>query len=139
MLAVIQNLDAVPGVTRRVGGHEHGFNPVVLDHRFERRIGLLAAARLGQFGTPIGKQVADGHHFNIRVVLKTERRTESAAAVSDDAHTNLPIGYGLPVLRGIWIDRSFLEAWDRLFRFLLGLCRASQPQSGGAEANGLQK
>ena len=74
----------MPRVTRCIGSAEHRLDPVVLDQLFERRICLLTTACLGQVGAPIGKQIADGHDFHVRVILETERGAETAHAVSDD-------------------------------------------------------
>ena len=72
VLAVLQHLDAMPGVAGRVGRHEDRLDRVVLDHLFQRRIRLLAAARLGQPGAAVGNQIADGHDLDVRMVLKAE-------------------------------------------------------------------
>ena len=96
VLAVLEHLDAVPGVARGVGGHEDGLDRVVLDQLFQRRIGLLAAAGLGQLRAAVGNQVADGRHRDVRMVLEAERRAELADAVADDAHADLAVGDRLP-------------------------------------------
>ena len=76
VLAVLEHLDAVPGVAGSIGRHEHGLDAVVLDHFLERGIGLLAPGSLGQPGATIGNQVADRHDLDVRVVLEAERRAE---------------------------------------------------------------
>ena len=138
MLAMFKHQRAVPGMAWRVGGHEHRFNLVVFHELLEGGVGLLAAARLGQAGTPIGKQIAHRHHFNIRVILETERRTEAASAVADNAHANLAVGNGNPAFRGLRVGRRFLETLDRFF-FLPGQGRSAHPKGGGSKPHGLKE
>ena len=110
VLAVLQHLDAMPGVTGRIGGDKHGFDLVVFDQFFERGIGLLTAACLGQGGAAVGEQVADSHDFHVGMVLETERGPELAHAEADDADTQLAVGHGLPALGGPGVGRRRLEA-----------------------------
>ena len=109
-----------------------------LTRLLERRIGLLAAAGLRQCRAPIGEEVADGHDFDVRVVLEAERRAELARAVPDDPHADLAVGDRFPLFRGIRIGRRLLETRDRLL-LLLSEGRPAEPQSRGAKANGLQE
>ena len=70
---------------RPLGGEEEfsrvrlGFDAIVLDKLFKRRIGFVAAASFGQIGASVGEQVADGYHFDVGVILKAERRAEAKA------------------------------------------------------------
>jgi hypothetical protein len=134
VLAVFERFHTMPGVAGRVGGHEHGFDRVVLDQFFERRIGLLAAAHLGQRGAAVGKQIADGRHGDVWVVLEAERRAKAAHAIADDAHAQLAVRDRLPPLGRVRVVRSRLEALNHWFRRRSGTV---QPQRGGAGAQGL--
>ncbi len=96
VLAVLEDLDAVLGVAGGVGRHENGLDRVVLDQCFQRRIRLPATAFLGQGVAPVQKQVADGRHRDVGMILETELRAELAGAVADDADANLPIRNGFP-------------------------------------------
>ena len=96
VLAVLHHVDAMPGVACRVGRDEHRLDRVVLDHLLERRIGLLAAAVLGQRLAAIGKQIAHRGHGDVGMILETERRAELAATEANDADADFAIGNGLP-------------------------------------------
>ena len=100
VLAVLEHLDAVPGMAGRVGRHEDRLDRVVLDQLLERGVRLLAAAGLGQRGAAVGEQVADGGDGDVGMVLEAERRAELADAVADDPHADLPVGDRLPGLPG---------------------------------------
>ncbi len=124
------------GVAGGVGGDEDRFDPVVLDQLFERRIGFLAAAGLGQAGAAVGDQIADGDDLDVGVILQAERRAEAARAVSDDAHAELAVGGGLPPFVNAGIGGFLLEALDRLLGFG---GRGGQPEGRGADAHRLQE
>ena len=112
VLAVLEHLDAVPGMARRVGRDEHRLNAVVLHEFLERRIGLRTAGRLGEIGAAVGEQVADRDDLDVRVVLKAEGRGELAEAVADQSDADLAVGDRHPVLRRVGVFRSLLEARD---------------------------
>ncbi len=112
VLAVLEHVDAVPGVAGGVGGHEDGLDRVVLDHFFKGRVGLLAAAGLGQLGAAIGEQVADGRDRDVRMVLEAERRAEAADAVADDADAQLAIGDRRPFPREVWALSAFRQSLE---------------------------
>ena len=76
VLAVVHAEDRVAGVAGGVGGEEDGLDRLVLDHLLERRIGLRAAAGLGQAGAAVRIEVADGDHLGIGMVLESEGGAE---------------------------------------------------------------
>ena len=137
VLAVLEDIDRLPGVAGGVGGQEDRLDLVVLDHFLQRRIGLFAAADLGQFGAAIGKQVADGNHLDVGMVLETEGGAETAGAVADDADANLAVRDGLPFLGCLGVGGLLLEALD--LGFLLGGSGAAQSDGRGAKAHGLKE
>ena len=86
MLPMLERLDAMPRMARRVSRDEHRFYPVVLDQFLQRRVRFLAATGLRQPGATIRNQIADRDDLHIRMILKTKGRAESAHAITDDAH-----------------------------------------------------
>ena len=129
VLAVLENVDAVPGVAGGIGRHENRLDRVVLDHVFERRIGLRAAAGLRQRPAAVGKQVADGRHRDVGMILEAELGAELAGAVADDAHANLPLRHGLPDSLGALRGRHAGSSQD-LLAGALGRGRLQQPAGG---------
>ena len=111
VLAVLEDLDAVPRVAGGVGGHEHRLDAVVLDQLLERGIGLGAPAGLGQSRAAVGNQVAHGHHLDIRVVLEPELGAELAHPVAGDPDANLAVGDGLPAFRGLGSSGARSNPW----------------------------
>ena len=96
VLAVLEDLDAMPEVAWGVSGYEDGLQRVVFDQLLQRRIRLFATAGLGQPLASFGDQVADGRHRDVGMILEAELRAELADAEADDAHAELVIGDGLP-------------------------------------------
>ena len=114
MLTVPEHFHAVSRVTRRIGGHEDRFNLVILDHLFERRVGLLTSAGLGQRLATVGKQIADRHDLDVRMILQGKCRAELADAKAHDAHADPTLGDRLPNLRWIVLALLFLETLNLL-------------------------
>ena len=56
VLLVIEHLDAVPGMGRRVGCDEDRLDRVVFDHLLQRRISLTALDDPSQLGATVRKQ-----------------------------------------------------------------------------------
>jgi hypothetical protein len=56
MFAVLENVDAMPGVTWRIGSHENRFDPVVLDEFLERRVRAFTPASFRQRRNRSGKR-----------------------------------------------------------------------------------
>ena len=137
VLTVLEHFDTVAGMAGSVGRDEDGLDVVIFDHFFERGIGLLAPAGLGQVGAAVGKEVTDGNHVNVGMILEAEGGAKAACSVSDDADTNLAIGDGLPGLGSIGIYGSLFEALDLGGR--LGRGGSSDPHSCSAEAYCLEK
>ena len=136
MLAVFEDVHAVPSMAGSVRGHKHCLERVVLHQFFQRGIRLFASARLSQRGTPVGKQIADRRDFHVRVILEAEGRTELTDAESDNAHADLAVRNRLPPLRSGRVGRRLLEALDGFFLSQPG---TRQTQSSRAETNSLQK
>ena len=78
MLAVLEHIDGMSSVIRRVRGQKHGLDLVIFDKFLERRIGLAATAGLGQSVATLGNQIADRHHFHVGMVLEVEGGGELA-------------------------------------------------------------
>ena len=112
-------------VAGRIGGHKDRFDRIVLDHLFQRRIGLFALALLGQCLAAVGKQIADRDHFDVRVMLQRELRAKSADAVADDPHADLAIGNRLPG----GLPRLSLLLFETLYLLLLLPCPGSPAKS----------
>jgi hypothetical protein len=96
MFAMLQCLDAVPGMAGSIGGNENGFDLVVLDQLFQRRISCAAPGLFGQTLAAIGKQIAYRHDFDVRMILKAKRGGEFANAIPDQAYPYLALGYWSP-------------------------------------------
>ena len=103
----------MPDMTWGIRGHKDGLDPCVLHQFFEGRVRFGTAARLRHLGATVREQIAHRHYLDIRVILKTKRRTEFADPVPDNSHPKLTIGNGLPPLRVVRGIGSFLKALDR--------------------------
>src|SRR5690349_6077313 len=98
MLTMLQYFNAVTGVAWRVSRDPDGLDVVVLDKFFEGWISLLAVSGLCQRLAAIGKKIADGYHFHVRMVLKSESSSKLAGTVSDKPHPHFAIRNGRPDL-----------------------------------------
>src|SRR5262245_32544663 len=78
---------------------KYRFDAVVLHHFLEGGIRLRATALFGQLGAAVREEVGDGDHFDIWVVLKSERRTELTEPIAGNPNANFAIRNRLPAGR----------------------------------------
>ncbi len=136
VLAMLQDLEAVPRMAGGIGRNEYRLDAVVFDHVLQRRISLAATADSGQLRATVRKKIAHRHHLHIRVVLEAELRPELADAIAGDANPNFAIGNGPPAFRGQRVLGRPLKSLDR---FLLGKGRLSQSEGRGPQSNSLHE
>jgi len=91
VLAMRQDLDAMPRMAGSVGRNEYRLDVVVFDQFLQRRISLAATADSGQLRATVGKKIAHRRHLHIRVVLEPELRPELAHPVAGNANANFAI------------------------------------------------
>src|SRR3954466_9473499 len=96
---MLQHLRAMPRVTRSVRRHKYRFDRIIFHQFFERGIGLLRSASLGQPGASVWHQVTDRHHLDVRMILKTKGSAKLANAKSNDANLDFTIRHWLPTFR----------------------------------------
>src|ERR1044071_1000978 len=140
MQSMIEGEYAERYMTWRVRGDAYRIQFIildVLDHFLAGGIHIAALHVFGEGFTTIGKEVADGYHLNIRVLLKAKRRGHAAETMADQAHSDLSIRDRFPTSVCIGFIGHPLES-ENWFLFG-GANRTDQSHGGRCHAHGLYK
>src|SRR6267378_387679 len=113
---MIEHLDAVLRVIGRIGRYKDRFDAIIFHQLFQRRISLLATASLCQSRATLRNKIAYRQDLDIWMVLKSKLCAEFAYSVSHNPDAQLPIRYGFPAFRSVWVLRCSLETLYGFFR-----------------------
>src|SRR5262249_11996772 len=97
---------------------------------------LFTPGCLGQFGASIGKQIADGDNFHVRMILKSKLGCKSTNAMTNEPDSDFTVGNWLPTPRAF---RSFRNLFKSLNGLFFSECCGAQPERDRADACRLQE